>query len=619
MYVIGTAGHVDHGKSTLVKVLTGIDPDRLLEEQRREMTIDLGFAWLTLPSGRSVSLVDVPGHERFIKNMLAGVAGLDAVLLVVAADEALMPQTHEHLAILDLLEVTHGLVVLTKMDLVDTEWLALVCEEVSTRLRGTSLAQAPLVAVSARTGEGLDALRTLLDQVLDQTPVRSADVGVPRLPIDRAFSIGGFGTVVTGTLIDGPLVLGQEIEILPAGLRGRVRGIQIHKQRAETALPGSRVALNLVGIHHSAIQRGDLLTLPGAYSPTTMLDLRLRVLPNLAQPLAQNDGFDLFIGAAEVRCRITLLDAESLSSGDVGWVQLRLEQPIVALKGDRCILRVASPSLTVAGGTVIDPHPPRHRRFRAEVLAGLETLERGAPDALLLQALADGPPREQDELLREVNLPSPMVEPTLAALRASGHVLQIGPDTAPYLLTPAGWAKLEDRLMPPLRAYQRRYPLRQGMPREELRQRLRLPPRALAPTLAEAAQRGLILYNETSVWVVGHTAEPDQVMRQTLDAALAAMARTPYSPPTPDIDPELLAWAIQRQLLVRVANDIFFLPSTYAELLAWVETTITTNGSVEVGQLRNHFGTTRRYALAFLEHLDERKITRRVGEGRLLY
>ncbi|NTU85820.1 MAG: selenocysteine-specific translation elongation factor, partial [Chloroflexales bacterium] len=387
MYVIGTAGHVDHGKSTLVKALTGIDPDRWEEEQRREMTIDLGFAWLTLPSGRSVSMVDVPGHERFIKNMLAGVGGFDAALLVVAADESVMPQTAEHLAILDLLEVRHGVVALTKADLVDADWLELVREEVAARLLGTSLAGAPLVPVSARTGAGLDALRAALDAALDATPSRTAARGAPRLPVDRSFTIGGFGTVVTGTLLDGPLRVGDELLVLPAGLQARVRGLQTHMHKADTALPGTRVAVNLAGVHHSEVRRGDVLAPPGTLRPTAMLDLRLRVLADAPAPLAQNMALDLFTGASEVRCRVTLLDAERLDPGATGWAQLRLEGPIAVARGDRCILRVASPSRTVAGGTVVDAHPPRHRRFRAEVVAALETLARGEPGELLAQAL----------------------------------------------------------------------------------------------------------------------------------------------------------------------------------------------------------------------------------------
>jgi selenocysteine-specific elongation factor len=631
MYVIGTAGHVDHGKSTLVKVLTGIDPDRWEEEQRREMTIDLGFAWLTLPSGRTVSLIDVPGHERFVKNMLAGVGGLDAALLVVAADEAIMPQTREHIAILDLLDVRHGVVALSKADLVDDDWLELVRDEVAEGLAGTSLAGAAIVPVSARTGRGLDELRAALDRALDATPARTAARGTPRLPVDRSFTIGGFGTVVTGTLIDGPLSVGQELVVLPAGLRARVRGLQTHNRKAETALPGTRVAVNLAGVHHSEIARGDVLAPPDTLRPTTMLDVRVRVLPDAPAPIAQNAALDLFTGAAEVACRITLLDAAALEPGAEGWAQLRLDHAVAVARGDRCILRVASPSRTVAGGTVVDPHPPRHRRFRPDVVAALETLSRGDPAELLLQALGDGPPRALDELAGGMG--AALVRSIAERLAAEGLVVVLAGDNppaspaseasnlpispSPYLLiSEKGWSRLEERLIPTLRAYHGRFPLRRGMPREELRQKLRLTPRALGPFVDEAVRRGLAGRDETSVWLATHDPLPGPAERRALDAALAAMRRAPYGPPAPDLDGELLAWALERRLFVRVAPDVFFLPETYDELEAWVRATIAAEGAVSVGQLRDRFGSSRKYALAFLEHLDERKVTRREGEGR---
>ncbi len=622
MYVVGTAGHVDHGKSTLVKALTGIDPDRWEEEQRREMTIDLGFAWLTLPSGRNVSLIDVPGHERFIKNMLAGVGGLDAALLVIAADESVMPQTVEHLAILDLLEVRHGVVVLTRIDLVDAEWLALVEEEVRACLKDTSLENAPIVAVSARTEQGLDTLVAVLDRVLDATPSRAAAIGAPRLPVDRAFTIGGFGTVVTGTLLDGPLRVGQEVVVLPAGRVARVRGLQTHKQRCETALPGTRVAVNLAGVHHTEVARGDVLALPGALRPTSLLDMHLRVLGDAPGPLEQNTALDLFIGAAEVRCRLTLLDAEVLAPGSSGWAQLRLERPVAAMRGDRGILRVASPSRTVAGGVVVDPHPPRHRRFRPEVIAGLEARLRGDPQELLLQALGDGPPLSWAEVRAETGL---LDWRSLAPLMAAGRVLLLGappdqPDVADdgWLVSVAGWARLEARLLPALRAYHGRYPLRRGMPREEARQKLRLPARALGAVLDEAARRGLVALDESRVWLAGHDPRPLSEQWAAIEAALAAMRQAPYGPPAPALDEELLAWTLEQGLVVRLAPDVFLLPETYAELLAWVRATVAAEGSVSVAMLRDRFGSSRKYAVAFLEHLDERKITRREGEGRVL-
>ena len=620
MYVIGTAGHVDHGKSTLVKSLTGIDPDRWEEEQRREMTIDLGFAWFTLPSGRSVSLIDVPGHERFIKNMLAGVSGFDAALLVVAADESLMPQTSEHLAILDLLQVRHGLVVISKADLVDGEWLELVQDEVRERLHGTSLEHAPVVAVSARSGQGLDLLRQQLDQLLDAIPSRTTGHGAPRLPIDRAFTIGGFGTVVTGTLVDGSLQIGDELELLPSGLKARVRGLQIHNQKTEQVLPGTRVAVNLAGIHHRAINRGDVLVPPGSLIPSDRLDLRLRLLHDAPGPISQNVALDLFSGASEVRCRVTLLDTERLEPGGEGWVQLRLSKPIAVARGDRAILRIASPSRTIAGGTIIDPHPPRHRRFRAEVLSGLEILVRGDPAELLLQALDDAPPQSREELASMSGLPVATMRPLAEQLATAGRLILLPAEggTALHLVGVAVWQKLVDRLGATLRAYHGRFPLRRGISREELRQKLRLNPRSLGAFLDEALRRGLIGQDETAIWQADHDPQPGTEAAQALRIALAAMARSPYGPPPPDLDDELLAWALERRLFVRVAPEIFFLPATYDELLTWVQQTVVREGSVTVGGMRDRFGSSRKYALAFLEHLDERKVTRREGEGRVL-
>ncbi|MEO7910806.1 MAG: selenocysteine-specific translation elongation factor, partial [Roseiflexaceae bacterium] len=426
MYVIGTAGHVDHGKSTLVKTLTGIDPDRWEEEQRREMTIDLGFAWLTLPSGRSVSIIDVPGHERFIKNMLAGIGGIDAALLVIAADESVMPQTEEHLAILDLLGVERGLVVLTKADLVDEEWLALVGEEVREKLRDTSLADAPHVAVSARSGHGLPELLAVLDAQLDRTPSRAQEHGEPRLPIDRAFTVGGFGAVVTGTLLDGPLHLGEEVEIGPKGLRARVRGLQTHQRKEEIALPGTRVAVNLAGVSHHDLARGDILALPGRMRPAELLDARLRLVADAPRPIRQNDRLDLFVGAAETPCRITLLDSDELRPGHSGWVQLRLDRPIAVARGDRYILRQPSPSHTIGGGQIVDLNPPRHRRFRPETSAALEALARGRPADLLLRALDDGQPHEWAALLKASGLPVGAAGEALSELIGEAKVIVLG-------------------------------------------------------------------------------------------------------------------------------------------------------------------------------------------------
>jgi selenocysteine-specific elongation factor len=637
MYVIGTAGHVDHGKSTLVKTLTGIDPDRWEEEQRREMTIDLGFAWLALPSGRSISIIDVPGHERFIKNMLAGVGGIDAALLVIAADESVMPQTEEHLAILDLLGVEHGLVVLTKADLVDEEWLELVAEEVREKLRGTSLADAPQVAVSARSGHGLPALLEALDAQLDRTPSRAQAHGDPRLPIDRAFTVGGFGAVVTGTLVDGPLHLGDEVELVPKGLRARVRGLQTHQRKEEIALPGARVAVNLAGVSHHDLARGDMLALPGRLRPAELLDARLRLARAAPRPLKQNDRLDLFVGSAETPCRITLLDSDELRPGESGWVQLRLDRPIAVARGDRYILRQPSPSHTVGGGRIVDVNPPRHRRFRPEVSAALEALARGRPADMLLRVLDDGQPREWAALLKASGLPAGAAKDALNELVGEEKVCvleavdwqpRIGNDSSQssmpdpqsaWLISTKGWAALLEKLAAALRGYHRRYPLRVGMPREELRSRLKLSGDGLDAVLARAAAQGNAIIHDSSVGLPEHTPAlaPDQerIVRRLLESYHAA----PYSPPAPDVEPELLGWLLEQGQIIRVAPDVAFLPQTYAEMVGWVREQIGATGSLTVAQFRDRFGSSRKYALALLEHLDERRITRRQGDARVLY
>ena len=393
MRVIGTAGHVDHGKSTLIAALTGTHPDRLKEEQEREMTIELGFGWMVLPDGEEVGIVDVPGHRDFIENMLAGVGGIDAAILVIAADEGVMPQTREHLAILDLLQIQKGLVVLSKVDLVDdNDWLDLVENDVRSVLTGTMLENAMIIRVSVRTGFGLDDLKhALVDLLKDSAP--RLDLGRPRLPIDRVFSMAGFGTVVTGTLTDGHLSLGDEVEILPSGMEGRVRGLQTHKKKEEISVPGSRTAVNISGIALDEIKRGEVLVTPGHYQAVRRFDARLRLLKDLTAPLKHGMEVKIFLGTAETIARVRILGSENLDPGEEGWVQFELRNPLVLVRGDRYILRRPSPGETLGGGQVVDPTPKeRHKRFDEGVIKALETLSKGSPTEVFLQAsLALGP------------------------------------------------------------------------------------------------------------------------------------------------------------------------------------------------------------------------------------
>lgn len=481
MHVIGTAGHVDHGKSTLVHALTGINPDRLREEQEREMTIDLGFAWLTLPNGEPVGIVDVPGHRDFIENMLAGVGGIDAALFVIAADEGVMPQTREHLAILNLLRIPGGVVALTKVDLIDDpDWLELVQADVEEVLRGTVLEGAPIVPVSARTGQGLRELIAALQEVLTRTPPRP-DRGRPRLWVDRVFTIGGFGTVVTGTLVDGHLEIGQEVEILPQGLRARIRGLQTHKTKIQRAVPGSRVAINLSGVSKQDLSRGNLVTLPGWLRPTTLVDVRLDLLSDAPFPLKHNAHVKFFCGSAETLARVRLLGAETLTPGESGWAQLELDDPLPLVRRDRFIVRLPSPAVTIGGGEVVDPHPGRkHRRFRPEVIARLETLARGTPAEILLQTLERQGPMTVRELL-DASALGEAAQDALTELLAAGDALILDavsdPAPARLIASRSWWSATVARAREELAAYHARYPLRPGMGREGLRSALRLDPR----------------------------------------------------------------------------------------------------------------------------------------------
>ncbi len=639
MHVIGTAGHVDHGKSTLVHALTGIDPDRLREEKEREMTIDLGFAWLTLPDGEAVGIVDVPGHRDFIENMLAGVGGIDAALFVVAADEGVMPQTREHLAILDLLGVSAGVVALTKLDLAESEeWVELVATDVAETLEGTVLEDAPIVPVSARTGQGLDELLTALQEVLAQVEPRP-DRGRPRLPIDRVFTISGFGTVVTGTLSDGCFEVGQEVEVLPRGLKARVRGLQTHKRKVKRAVPGSRVAMNLSGVSKAELARGDVVTIPGWLRPTVLVDVQLRYLPDAQRPLRHNAQLKFFCGAAETMARVRLLGQDTLPPGQSGWAQLRLQEPIPLVKGDRFIVRIPSPPATVGGGVVVDPHPGRkHRRFRPEVIARLETLAQGSPTEILLQVLERRGPTTARDLLSASGLGEAAPE-ALAQLLDEGQAILLGPQVdrrqeaggrrqelvsgGQLLATHGWWAALVKRLSGELSAYHRKFPLRKGMPREALRSGLRLEAKVFNAAMARAAAEGLIAEEGATVRLPSHAIRLSPEQQRQVDALLARFRRQPYTTPSVKesiaaVGEEVLGVLIDRGDLVQVSSEVLFLPQTYEEMVARIRVHIEHEGSITLAQARDMFGTSRKYAQALLEHLDEIGVTKRVGDERVL-
>jgi selenocysteine-specific elongation factor len=629
-FVVGTAGHVDHGKSTLVRALTGIDPDRLAEERARAMTIDLGFAWLTLPSGREVSIVDVPGHERFIKNMLAGVGGIDAAMMVIAADEGPMPQTDEHLAIINLLQIPAGLVVLTKVDLVEKDWLDLITEEVRDRIAGTILESAPIIGVSALSGAGLDALRGALDQVLDDVP-EAPSGNRPRLPIDRVFTVSGFGTVVTGTLIGGELQIGQDLGVYPRGVTSRIRGLQTHGAKVDRARPGSRVAVNLANLAVEDLHRGDVLAGPRMLKPTHRVDVRLALLADSPISLEQNDEVDFFIGAAEVPARVTLLDRERIEPGQIAWVQLRFRQQVAVLKGDRFIVRRPSPSMTIGGGEIVDANPPRHKRFRAEVIGALETLAAGSPDEIVLHELANGP--REVRALRAAHpggLNESQVDDALAELiseadvRALNGGRQDGLRPGDFVVATTSWDQIKAKLVDLLTAYHAAQPLRRGMPAEALRSRLKLdgPPRLFDEVISIAERDGVLVNDGPTIRLTSFAIRLDPNRRRAADTYLAALEAAPTSPPAPEefeIDVETLGALVDLGEVVRVSDGIVFAPSAFNRVEREVLELIDRDGKITLAQFRDHFDTSRKYAQATLEYLDQRRITRRVGDERVRY
>ena len=617
MYVLGTAGHVDHGKSTLVTAMTGIDPDRLEQEKQRGMTIELGFAWLTLPSGREVSIVDVPGHERFIKNMLAGVGGIDLALLIVAADESVMPQTREHLAILDLLGVRRALAVITKRDLVDADILALVELEVEEVLEGTTLEGSPIHSLSATTGDGVPELLTAIDQALDRTEERH-DIGRPRLAVDRSFSISGFGTVVTGTLIDGSLQTGQEVEIVPSGRRSRIRGLQSHRKKIDDAEPGTRVAVNLSGISHDEIERGEVVTTPGWLKPTKAVDARLTLLGSAAKPLRHNYPASFHAHASETPARVRLLDCEQLEPGGETWAQIWLEEPLALARGDRFVVR--SPDTTLGGGTVVDVDARRHRRNHAQTLERLERIALGSPTAKLLTALEAREPSDVSALARRANLSETEALDLARLAVEDGSAVALGNDlgASTLLYTLAGWTRLSGKAQQALAAYHAQNPLRAGMTREELRSRLGLTGQAAQLALNHLAATRTVADDAGTLHLPDHKVAVDDEQQQEMDDYVAALASDPFPTNPPAISAKVLALLVDQRRVVRAADGIIFESAAYDRLAKTVVDHLHANGKVTVAEVRDLLGTSRKYALALLEHLDEEKVTRRQGDERVL-
>jgi selenocysteine-specific elongation factor len=616
--IVGTAGHVDHGKSTLVLALTGTDCDRLVEEKRRGMTIELGFAAWTLPSGRRVGVVDVPGHQRFVRTMVAGVQGIDLVLLVVAADEGVMPQTREHLAICGLLGARRGVVALTKSDLVDDDMLGLAHAEVEEVIAASPLRGAPVVPCSSVSGAGLDALGRAVDAALAAVPA-PLDRGRPRLFVDRAFALPGFGPIVTGTLETGTLHVGDEVSVVPAGLRARIRGLERHGERLERVDPGGRTAVNLAGVDRGQLGRGMALVPPSSLAPARRLDVRLEVLEDAPVGIRHNAEVSVHLGTAEVGARVWLLEGAAVEPGDGGYAQLQLGASLAAAPGDRLVVRRMSPQATLGGGVVLDIAPRRHRRRDRGVAAALARLESGGLRGLVLELLArQRLGAEPAALARAAGAGRREVDALLGEL--GDEVVRLGR----RLLAAGRWEELRGASTAALRAHHDAEPLRAGMPREEWRSRLRIPGPLAADVVHRLRGEGALEERDGSLALPGRERRLSGGARRAADAVVALLTERGLDPPpmaelrAAGLTPALLRLLLDDGRAVRLSPDVLLAGPVFAALRERVEEHLRAHGEATVAQIRDAVGATRRVVVPLLETLDAGRVTVRVGDLRRL-
>jgi selenocysteine-specific elongation factor len=626
--VVGTAGHIDHGKTSLVKALTGTDTDRLPEEKARGITIDLGFAFLEEPDGLTIEIVDVPGHERFIKNMLAGVGGIDVAMLVIAADEGVMPQTREHLAICSLLHIAGGLVALTKTDLVELDWLELVREDIAALVRGTFLDGCPIVPVSARTGEGMAELRAALRDLAVKVAPRGTDQ-LPRLPIDRVFTIKGFGTVITGTLMAGRIRVDDRVEVFPRALQAKVRGVQTHGRAVSEAIAGQRTAVNLQGVDRAAVERGDVLGLAGTLVPSVLVDGTLELLPDAPRTLKPRDRVRFHTGTSEIMARVLLLDRTELAPGQSAFARFRLEAPLVALPGDRFVIRSYSPMVTIGGGTLLDIAPPRFKLKAPAHLAHLRLLAEGSADTVLEEHIrhAGGGGIRVGPLSGRVPFGPERLRVLLDGLQAAGRVVPIDRD---WFVHPESLGRLRTLALGALEQFHRTFPLRPGMSREELRGRAGAPDeRVFAHLLADLDGQGVVRTERDKVRLAFHDIRLTAEQQATVDRLEQDYLVAAAAPPSPeealaraglagDEDHELFQVLVEARKLVRVKDSLYFHARALDAIQDKLVAMLRERKEIGPGDIKDLLGISRKYAIPLLEFFDARRVTTRVGERRVL-
>ncbi|MDD2510585.1 MAG: selenocysteine-specific translation elongation factor [Syntrophomonas sp.] len=625
--IIGTAGHIDHGKTTLVRALTGVDTDRLKEEKQRGISIELGFAPFMLPGGQKAAIVDVPGHERFIRHMLAGAFGIDMVVFVIAADEGIMPQTREHLDIIELLGVNQGVVAITKKDLVDEEWLMLMEEEIKEYLAGTALKNSPMIAVSAISGEGIEQLLEEIEKMAAQVKEKPV-VGQARLPIDRVFTIAGFGTVVTGTLWSGQIKTGESLELMPVQRPVKVRSLQVHGAKVAEALAGQRVAVNLQGIEVAEIKRGYLLSTPDYLRPSYRVDTRLRLLSSSKRTLRNWNRIRFHLGTEEALGRVVLLDRDELQPGQESYAQIVMEKAVVCQKGDPFVIRYYSPVTTIGGGGIIDPHAPKQKRFREEVLDQLVMKEEGSLYDLILQEMeAAEATFISADLARKTGHEEEQIKEELEQLLLDEKVGDL--KNGEYMSN-RGLKKINEEIRERLKEYHRQYPLRAGYPREEMRSRFfkSINTRSFNAIMKCLEDRGSINSQNNQLRLAGYSPEPGEKESHAIEKIRALMDKELFTPPSlEDLKQQLelneenfgevISYLLNQGLLIKLSGDIFFSTRAIEEGKKILEEHFSREKELSLATARDLFNTSRRYTLPLLEYYDKSRFTRRIGDIRV--
>ena len=629
--ILGTAGHIDHGKTSLIKAATGTDTDRLKEEKERGITIELGFASLDLPSGQHLGIVDVPGHEKFVKNMVAGATGIDIVAMVIAADEGVMPQTREHMEICTLLGIEYGFVVLTKTDLVDEEWLELAIEDVRDFTAGTFLDNTPIVPVSAVKGHGLQDFVHTLEEICAKIPERSKS-NLFRLPVDRVFTMKGFGTVITGSLVSGRVQTGDTIMIYPSMITSKVRGIQVHSQSVSAAEAGQRTAINFQGLEKAAINRGEVLAFPGALKPSYMVDVQLQYLSSNKKPIRNRTRIRFHTGTSEILGNLVLLDCEELAPGEKTAVQLRLDTSVSLVKDDRFVIRSYSPIRTIGGGRVLNPIPPKHKRFKPDIVQGLMDIPEKTPDDLIAYYINQSGYMGASfaALILMTNITEKSLDKMLQGLLSKKDILLVDRDYRIFIHS-SGFLNLRQRLQTHLEKYHKAHPLRAGMPKEELKTKLPpdMSPKLFTLLMNQMLKEAVIAVAEDTVHLASHRVALEADQEGIRDKILNVYKETKLQPPYfKELRKELntdtqrakdvLMLLVEDGRLVKVKEELYFDKAAIKRLQQDLIDFLTTNGEISTPQFKEMTGATRKYVIPLIEYFDSQNLTIRIGDIRKL-